>query len=196
KVREAANRISCANNLKQLGLAMHNYHDAFKQFPPGGQLLPGDNDTQDGYQNGFGLSLGYIEQQNLKNLYNPYLGWFDQQVTSNGRSSVETNLKLFFCPSNRTSGNVSLVNQQLVLMRKNGLPNPASCDYIMSKGVNAVLQGVWSNVPGKARGVFDYNSTCRIPDITDGTSNTFLIGEAYRNKPRYMSRLNHNESLP
>jgi prepilin-type N-terminal cleavage/methylation domain-containing protein/prepilin-type processing-associated H-X9-DG protein len=200
KVREAANRISCANNLKQLGLAAHDYHDSFKVFPPGAQLLvpplvaAPDNDAQDGYQGGWGLMLAYVEQENLKNLYNPLLGWFDQQVTANGRSSVETNLKLFFCPSNRTQGNVNLQDQQAVLMRSNGLPNPAGSDYCLSKGSNAVLQAIWSNVPGKARGVFDYNSNCRISDILDGSSNTFMIGEAAGNNPKFLARLNYNDS--
>src|SRR6266704_199930 len=83
KVREAANRMSCANNLKQLGLAMHNYHSTFNTFPPG--LVPSPSSTpstannlQNGAATAFSLLLDYIEQDNLKKLYDPTKAWYDQ----------------------------------------------------------------------------------------------------------------------
>src|SRR2546422_6918018 len=74
KVREAANRLKCQNNLKQLGLALHNYHDAYGHFPPGRKSLG----SMEGYSNppyasdpilynlhGLVLLLPFIEQNNL-----------------------------------------------------------------------------------------------------------------------------------
>ena len=78
KVREAANRIKCANNLKQIGLAVHNYHDAMGTFPSGHvELCPGNNPrgTEAGcwyYKNFFISLLPYVEQDNLYKQYQDY----------------------------------------------------------------------------------------------------------------------------
>src|SRR6476660_8018691 len=65
KVREAANRTQCVNNLKQMGLAAHNYHDANRVFPPG--LDCGDDDAINANWTVFAYLLPYIEQQSLGN---------------------------------------------------------------------------------------------------------------------------------
>src|SRR5438477_7838746 len=123
KVREAANRMSCSNNLKQLGLAIHNYENAFQHFPPGVVQNQNDPDLQNGLNTAFGLMLGYVEQDNLKNLFNPNVGWFDQTGGIPPGAAVTTPLKLYLCPSNRTKGNVDLSVMAQVMGRP--LPNPA-----------------------------------------------------------------------
>jgi len=106
KVREAAARMQCSNNLKQLGLATHNYHDNFQKLPPMSNWVnnkPGSNrETCIFY-----LLLPYIEQQNLKALnttqknqgyYFPGAGWTDYCVAI-GQNPVKT----FLCPSDGTN---------------------------------------------------------------------------------------------
>src|SRR5437773_5300330 len=70
KVREAANRMSCTNNLKQLGLALHSYHDAYQMLPPGvvGMPVTGGqaNDVSFARTTAYVLLLPYIEQDNLQ----------------------------------------------------------------------------------------------------------------------------------
>jgi prepilin-type N-terminal cleavage/methylation domain-containing protein/prepilin-type processing-associated H-X9-DG protein len=193
KVREAANRMSCSNNLKQLGLAIHNYENAFQHFPPGIVQNANDPDLQNGLNTAFGLLLGYVEQDNLKNLFNPNVGWFDQTGGIPPGAAVTTPLKLFLCPSNRTKGNVDLSVMAQVMGRP--LPNPASCDYLLCKGTNAALD--WKPaIPGNALGAFDVNSEVRIADITDGTSNTFAIGEGTGNNRRYLCRARYTDTTP
>src|SRR5262245_60186123 len=86
KVREAAHRISCDNNLKQLGLAVHNYHDAFGQLPPA-------RVGRDAYASWPILILPYIEGQNLGNLWD-ITKIYQQQTNPLART---TTLKIFFC---------------------------------------------------------------------------------------------------
>jgi prepilin-type N-terminal cleavage/methylation domain-containing protein/prepilin-type processing-associated H-X9-DG protein len=188
KVREAANRMSCANNLKQMGLALHNYHDAFRSFPPG--VITGtSDDLQESTGGGFRLILSFIEQQNLERLWNPRQAWYEEA----NWPFVSTPIKLFYCPSNRSTGNIDL--QFLVPIAGRPLPNPASIDYLLCKGANAALCSI-TQVPLEARGVFDVNTRTRIADIRDGLSQTFAIGEGVGNNPRYLIRRYYPDSSP
>src|SRR5262249_45910330 len=107
--REAARRIQCTNNIKQLGLALQNYHDAVGACPPaaqGGLYL--------GYMNytGYGFMLPYLEESNVYNTFNfnlnqfsgptPYFGW---SLPGNS-TAFSTQLSVFLCPSNRALGEV------------------------------------------------------------------------------------------
>jgi prepilin-type N-terminal cleavage/methylation domain-containing protein/prepilin-type processing-associated H-X9-DG protein len=179
KVREAANRIACGNHLKQLGLALHNYHDANDEFPGG---VIANDDVQDGWATGFTYLLPYIEQQNLQNLYRFDVTWWDVA----NYAAVGTEVKIFFCPSNRTSGRMDL--GPIAAQWNTPLPPfAAATDYAFSKGANAAIHLDVTRVPPAARGVFGIarraangaiTGATRLEDITDGTSSTFAMGEA------------------
>ena len=72
--REAARRVQCQNNLKQLGLALHHHHDSSSRLP-GGIIVNGS--VEDGWGTGFTELLPHLEQQNLRNIYRFDLSWFD-----------------------------------------------------------------------------------------------------------------------
>src|SRR5436305_6983998 len=74
KVREAASRMKCANNLKQLGLALHNFHDARGYLPPG---MLTELSVQDSYHSGFTYLLPFLEQDNVHRLYQYDRTWYD-----------------------------------------------------------------------------------------------------------------------
>src|SRR5262245_43143813 len=99
KVREAANRIRCVNNLKQIGLAFHNYHDSFGYFPSAGSGLTGNPPT-DRLDWGWTYEiLPYIEQENL----------YKTPETAAGNSLIRnTYIKIYNCPTRR--GNVKYSN--------------------------------------------------------------------------------------
>src|SRR3954454_19328828 len=91
KAREAASKISCANNIKQLGLALANYHNNFDQFPPS-RL----NDYQATW---LVLVLPYVEQENLYNLWNLNATYYDQTDVARKQP-----VKGYYCPSRRGPG--------------------------------------------------------------------------------------------
>ena len=100
-MRETANRIRCANNLKQFGLALHLFHDANGYLPPG---MVTELDIQDSYHTGFTYLLPYVEQDNIHRLYHYDKQWYDPA----NYAAVEQQAPLFFCPSNRSSGTIDL----------------------------------------------------------------------------------------
>jgi prepilin-type N-terminal cleavage/methylation domain-containing protein/prepilin-type processing-associated H-X9-DG protein len=177
KVREAANRMACANNLKQMGVALHHYHDTYRSFPPG-MVADASDDLEQGANSGFVPLLAFLEQDTWLGHWDPGKAWYEPP----NFETVSIQVKLYLCPSNRTSGAVDL--QFLVPAAGRPLPNPAACDYLLSKGSNAALCRV-TRVPAQARGLFDVNTRTRLVDITDGTSHTFAIGEGAGNNPRY-----------
>src|SRR5579864_6327454 len=97
KVREAANRMSCTNNLKNLGVASHNYHDTYGRFPPGA-LGPRAGFPQFNGLSEHGLAtflLPYVEQQSLFQPYRWDVSWFDPP----NQDVVRTQLRVWQCPS-------------------------------------------------------------------------------------------------
>ena len=192
QAREAARRSSCKNNLKQIGLAMHNYHDVYGRFPPA-YILDGSNFNSHSWGT---FLLPYLDQAPLYNQFNfdhaffspcavlpsPACGAFG--FTHDNQTPAKTQLSVFNCPS--TPGGPR-INQYLLPGAAVGLPfdigwEGASSDY---RSVNGIL-GVWHGVfyapvvgPMSGReGVLKQPNECtRMRDITDGSSNTLIVGE-------------------
>lgn len=161
KVREAAARIKCQNNLKQLALAVHNYESAHGQYPPS-MLAPVGSTftTNNGSWSVHGRILSYIEQGNASVRVNLELAWDAQLATG----VPQTRIPVFLCPSE--------VNDQV--RTKNGQPYV----YPQNYGFNFGTWLVWNPATGQGGdGVFFPNARLRPTSITDGLSNTLMIAE-------------------
>jgi prepilin-type N-terminal cleavage/methylation domain-containing protein/prepilin-type processing-associated H-X9-DG protein len=163
QVREAANRTQCQNNLKQLGLACHNHHDAYKRFPAGYTAFApysnGATDTAPGWGWAAYL-LPYIEQRNLYNQIN-----FTQPIQN--QAAAQAVLPLLLCPSDLTAGPFTVTDATGSPLAVLG---PSS--YAATVGDDASE----CDAP-TGNGIFYRNSRTRIADITDGTSQTVMIGD-------------------
>jgi prepilin-type N-terminal cleavage/methylation domain-containing protein/prepilin-type processing-associated H-X9-DG protein len=188
RVREAAGRASCGNNLKQIGLALIGYHDALGSFPSGMTTSAG-NDLQNGGFGGFIPLLPFLEQENWLRLWDPSATWYDPP----NAAIVSIEIKVFYCPSNRSGGVIDTAF--MVPFAGRPLPNVASCDYLLCKGANAALCQE-TQVPAEARGVFDVNTRTRLADITDGTGTTFAVGEGAGGTPRFGIRHYYPDTTP
>jgi prepilin-type N-terminal cleavage/methylation domain-containing protein/prepilin-type processing-associated H-X9-DG protein len=184
KVREVANRMACANNLKQLGLALHNYHDVYKKFPPGALGKRAGCPQFDGLP-GHGLAtflLPYLEQKPLYLQYRWDASWYEPP----NQEVVKNQLPVWQCPSAEANrihdGSLDTVKPP------EGEPfiGYAACgDYAGMLGVHPelVARGVIDppggprDVAGYYSGVFEINATRRIGDIPDGASRTILMAE-------------------
>jgi prepilin-type processing-associated H-X9-DG protein len=184
KVREAANRIACANNLKQIGLALHNYHDAKRKFPPGA-LGPRAGFPQFAGLKAHGLGtflLPYLEQEPLYLQYRWEVSWYDPP----NQDVVRTQLPVWQCPSAEAN---RIHDGSFVTVKPpegNLFSGYAACgDYAGMLGVHPelVARGVIDppggprDVAGYYSGVFEINDTRRVADILDGTVNTILMAE-------------------
>jgi len=161
QAREAARRTQCKNNLKQIGLALHNYHDVHSMFPAGHMESGTTGPT---FRHQFGwltYLLPYIEQA-------PLYGQIDFSQIDLARSANQnpafmqaggTNVAVFICPSDPT-GRVDA--------------NWAPTNYLGNQGITCQSRGSASN------GVFGHNSWTKIRDITDGTSNTIAAAEVLK----------------
>lgn len=185
KVRETASRLRCSNNLKQIGLALHGYHDALGCFPPG---YSSANATSDSNGPGWGWAaylLPFVEQDNLHRQID-----FRVALTDSRHAGVRTtSVALYRCPSDPRSEpieNADFVNPGALvgpLARGNYVGCYGNTPFL---GESAAVLSNHLTINGiSGRGVFYRNSRTRIADITDGLSNTFLVGE--RNAKNSMS---------
>jgi prepilin-type N-terminal cleavage/methylation domain-containing protein/prepilin-type processing-associated H-X9-DG protein len=204
KVREAANRMSCTNNLKQIGIALHAYHDTYQVFPLGGVANNVCCNTEGGPSWGLSI-LPFLEQGNLYQLYNP-------QFTTENAANLQlrqTRVKVYNCPSDPRAGqlmapvsgppaNYSPPIQYATSSYKgmaglagwsNGFDDPfggeqyglanrgvlhAGADPTYpTAGVAGAALGMWSNWNRSG----NYNARESVTTITDGTSNTIMVGE-------------------
>src|SRR5262245_21486450 len=207
KVREAAARLSCQNNLKQLGLACHGYHDANNKLPPGRKSL---GNTQGAViatfhsdpvilnHHGLLYLLPYIEQGNLYARFNlnAATGNFmasqvfgyplspgsalssPNAVTSGNAALAAVQIKLLLCPSDGGEKTISPGNVNYSPDGTVGQVTAAKTSYdfiAQAQGVNRY--NWWRNTTTGTRYVFGENSDTTLVAISDGTSNTLLMGE-------------------
>jgi prepilin-type N-terminal cleavage/methylation domain-containing protein len=166
KVREAASRTSCQNNLHQIGLALQSYHDSQGSFPCG-YLCPQPQANPDYTSPGWGwaaLILPFIEQGNLANRINFTLPIEDPSNLASRTSIV----KLYVCSSDRSTGLFTILD-------KNSAPlaQAATNSYAACHGIGIDLDEELDDF----NGMFSRNSRVRFADVTDGSSNTIALGE-------------------
>jgi prepilin-type N-terminal cleavage/methylation domain-containing protein/prepilin-type processing-associated H-X9-DG protein len=204
KVREAAARMSCTNNLKQLALACHNYASSYGRLPPAGKgygwctsAAGGTGDRVIQNMSGWILVLSYIEQSALEQQLNK-AGAFGNQNTgyccgltgnlngtlagdagTNGNGALmNSRISIFSCPSD--NGNRSLAGNAAYTPTATLQGQHTNYDFITSQsdsGLGANGCNMWSQQAAAVRYPFGENSDTRLTDIKDGTSNTFMVGE-------------------
>ena len=169
KVREAANRMKCSNSLKQLGLAMHSYHDSQKSLPP----AMGGPATSQGRLSTFVFLAPYYEGDNLvKLIFSPATYGATSYTTPPPPWDANFDpwgfnyqLKMLHCASDIPQYD----------MRGGRTIKIASTNYMSCWG--DVITGTQLNSAYKKRGVFGVNSATKLEDISDGTSNTLVVSE-------------------
>lgn len=202
--REAARRTQCRNNLKQFGIACHNYHDVFLMLPLGAIVSPQQSSTTNTvfYASGQMMLLGFIEQGNLTHAsatggtgYNYNLPWCGQGSAADAIIASAKGNGLWRCPSDTSPPD---------LLPALALTGAMPCNYCFSHGVNDVTGceqeagpskvtptalAAPTALPSTERGAFGVNINTRFRDITDGTQNTIIMGEAangaYTSTPKW-----------
>jgi prepilin-type N-terminal cleavage/methylation domain-containing protein len=202
KVREAAARASCSNNLHNIALAVHNYHDANGKFPP---VRIGNN-----HATWFVLIMPYMEQENISK------GWdFKIRYVHQTDEYRRMQVRSYYCPSRRSAGD-NLVHQAEQVIPADITPPPnfsgsssdtrfsgtnqppgALGDYAANLGEygffasppreicfgtganGALVQGTAVTDPADPLKLLSWTSNTGISSITDGTTNTFMVGEKH-----------------
>ena len=203
QAREAARRSTCKNNLKQIALGLHNYHDTHRVFPPGFVSIKSANlnvNWHDPYleaKGAAGLSyhgtswmlmiLPFVDQAPLYNKWN-----FTGNVLVNV-AHANTNIPGFYCPSRRSKvrrvDSVMMLNSSFIkggtdyggcMDGGNGFHDACGHNVHKSTGEPGMLQDTLGHFNGGELGIFFGNSDTQIRDVKDGTSNTIMIGEMQR----------------
>jgi len=195
--REAARRMQCTNNLKQLGLALHNFHDVNKVFPASDIELPTSPSVSHKWKASWvPYILPYVEQQAIFQLYRFDRHWADAATNDHASGPTKQNIKSFLCPSaparNTRPANGGRANTDYAATTEREYPNP----FLSAYEASAVMHGD-SNFIGvlghdvllSVKPATIRKANHRLASITDGTSNTFLVAEcAGRNTYWWMGK--------
>jgi prepilin-type N-terminal cleavage/methylation domain-containing protein len=206
--RESARRMSCSNNLKQLGLAMHNYHDVNLRFPPAGlnygwcrnpPAATGRSNDRILNINGLALMLPFYEQGGMAQSYvntaaasNVTLGnesccgptaaqepLAGGGVPASNAQIVSLKLKIFLCPSDTSDPWYSgTTDVYSIGYNKGNLGRGARTSYDFSSLLSYTCAEWTTQRTNNTRRMFAQNSDCRFSDVSDGTSNTVAICES------------------
>ncbi len=184
--REAARRSQCTNNLKQIGLALHNYHSAHDCFPPGAGSSPRTNNTD--YQGWLGwpvhgMLLGEMEQRAIYNAIN--FSWDPINAPGNSMNATarDSLIATFLCPSDPNAG----------------ARTPRLNSYYGSTGTTtaSLYSGSLATLRGApSTGLFTLYLSYGVRDVTDGTSNTAAFAEGLTGKPLVVNGYRGNSVHP
>jgi prepilin-type N-terminal cleavage/methylation domain-containing protein/prepilin-type processing-associated H-X9-DG protein len=196
QVRAAAARAQCGNSLKQIGLALHNYHSTFGRFPPGVARYGAGQPSNATYWSYF--ILPYIEQSTVSQSIP--LAQLPNWSQGNYLVAAQAQMSIFRCPSStdeltyRTSSGGNIFNRYAIsyaAVTSGSLGNPASLwgaaetmdnsddgKYVFVGGFNN--WGLFQGTRWRRTGAFYQNSMIRITDVLTGTSNIVAVGERVR----------------
>lgn len=177
QAREAARRSQCQNNLKQIGLALHNYHDTHNKFPMGFiDTVGGNAANRDGGWSWAAMILPQLEQGNLFQNIDFTAHPYGTVSTPGNIAAVATPLPVFSCPSDAKEPTVANNGGNA-----NGTNAIATSSYMGSMGAfdgSACNTGVTPvAVPTRNNGLLIVNNCRNFGSISDGTSNVFAVGE-------------------
>ncbi len=172
RAREAARRTQCRNNLKQLGIALHNYHESYNTFPAGGY---GNHSSQYLQTSAFVAILRFVEQRGAALNYDYTHHW---EKISN-REVVATTIPTYICPSAvQEPPLTSRTWAETVAALGASFPiSFGPTNYLCSKGPND--NWCLDIAEEDEAGMFELNRPTRMGWVSDGTSNTFLFGEKF-----------------
>ena len=198
KVREAANRIQCSNNLKQMGLALHNYQSIFNVFPSAGKgyswcYNSPNNESRIYNSNGLLLLLPYLEYANLYEKFNLYEAFavgppasqstgnltgklIGNPITNGNASLASTIIPTLNCVSDSSAGPYDKLQGPEYGPGGGYKGSATNYDFITSDDDYSFC-GNWKGTKSTTRRMFGENSTTRPIDVTDGLSNTLALGE-------------------
>jgi prepilin-type N-terminal cleavage/methylation domain-containing protein len=173
--REAARRTKCLNNLKQIGLAMHNYHDTHGCFP---------NTRRDASYTWMVTIMPFVEQQNLYSEWKQGPSYHTQT-----QMARETKVDMYYCPSRRSASTAQIITENMdnTTTAVTGVPG----DYAACTGDSSVATGdywqnnvngvfyIWNRMSGAPAANEPFRAGCRIADILDGTSSTLMVGDKH-----------------
>ncbi len=193
-VREAARRMQCANNLKQIGIAVQMHHDAHSQFPTGGWGYRWVGDADGGYgpeQPGGWIYniLPFVEQDAIRQLAS---GPTDSERAANTAAMLAHPVSLFLCPSRRGAGPHDYTEMDHLLRNSDPVQRAGKTDYAINGGDTSLDGGSgpaslersdlqsyeWPDLQ-IATGIAFVRSQWRLRDVLDGSSHTVLVGEKY-----------------
>jgi prepilin-type processing-associated H-X9-DG protein len=158
KVRETANRTTCTNNLKQIGLALHSYHDVYRGFPPSATAAPNKHHSW------MTFILPYMEQKTVFDQYDFTSNWY----AASNKLAVRNQIKVFQCPSTPVSNRID----------STFLNKPACSDYNAIIGIDPNLAAINLIPPTPdVRGTLVKYVPSRLAQVTDGTSTTVVVTE-------------------
>ncbi len=182
QAREAARRTQCRNNLKQMGLAIHNYNDVFNTFPIGANQYGPMGPVNDwGYMNWAIGILPYVDQAPLYGVYNHNIDIRSSQATQT--QVRNSSIPVYNCPSDINAGSLvvpatgSVGTRTFAMSSYRGVAGRNNGDEVwLDFRAHVSLANMADK--GALTALGDRFSTTRMRDITDGSSNTLLIGEA------------------
>lgn len=188
QARESARRTQCKNNLKQLGLALHNYHDTAKMFPSleiqDATFMSSGNNNWGGYAGNWNtLLLPYIDQAPMYNTINFGAAW----NAGNNYLAFKQKYAAYMCPSNPIQDQIWSTNSHIVHY------------FAVAGGTSGPPGGLerisWANggsggaTVDALKGVFYHSSNTSLAAITDGSSNTVMIAEVLGYQPTSLQAL-------
>lgn len=185
KVRAAADRMSCSSNMRQIGIALHHYHNDYNTLPASGWTVANSSNPSGKYVGWRAVLTPYIEQDSIRAKYDRNVHWWEEP----NLTLSSTPIKIYLCPS--TPDRLMVMSAIAKPPRPAIIfPQPAAAaDYEAVMGVHSSINPTLYGTAATNRSAMFRNSQVKLPHIYDGTHTTILIAETAGRPLTYRGRM-------